>query len=108
MQQNIDVDETSGKLSWRINLKAIHDNFFNLIGFVKISDYDSKNFYKNPILVLIGQNSLSYGTDPFNLIFPDFDGIRDVKYIKDAKHWIHVDNPKDFLESISEFINHNY
>ena len=90
---------------WKINIKSISKNYLNLLRGPFISENNQK--FGNPVLVIFGEKSLSLENEDFkcfNKIFKNFTFEKNVQIIKDAKHWVHYDNPQDFLVSLSNFL----
>jgi esterase len=93
--------ETDTRLGWRFNLEAIAQNDNETgkeIAFPRI--YTNKDF---PVLFMRGEKS-SYVKDSdipvIRSIFPD----ALFETVPSAGHWLHADNPKQFLEIVLNFI----
>lgn len=86
------------QLAWRFNLQVISKNI----------DETGKEILSSPplqlpTLFLRGEKS-NYITDAdFTTIKNDFP-LAKILTIKNAGHWIHADNPKEFLQSVMEFV----
>ena len=86
-----------GQLAWRMNLKVIEQNIYEIL---KKIDID-KNFTKT--LFLRGGLS-NY------ILKQDFDDLKnkfpngDIKTIENVGHWLHAENPLKFYQLVKEFI----
>ncbi|KAL6436336.1 hypothetical protein ACFW04_004700 [Cataglyphis niger] len=97
------VEVDSGKYKWRVNLPVLEQAFSSHIAvFPKI---DSK-IYANPTLFIGGANS-DYirieDHDAIKKLFP----LAEFHYIDGADHWVHADKPIEFVELLTNFINHS-
>lgn len=91
--------QVDGKLKWRVNLDAIINNYQDLASFPK---FDTK--YKGPTLFVGGEISpyISPSTTPDIMnLFPN----AVIQHIPKAGHWVHSDNPYQFLECVLRFLN---
>lgn len=104
MKYNVEEDPVTNKLSWKINLNAIHNNFFEIIDFKFDSKRVSKK-YENKLLCLLGEKSLGpIDHSSYLTIFPNFRE-ENIVVISNANHWVHFDNPEETLQAIKNFIN---
>lgn len=88
-----------GQLDFRFNLKFLTNNIEE-IG--KSLPFD-KVFYKE-VLFLKGQNSsyiLDNDVEDIKKQFP----LMQLETISNAGHWLHAENPKEFLEKVGVFLN---
>jgi len=98
MMKNVKRDK-SGKLSWKINIKAIADNLSDLLYEFDVNVRE----ILAPILFVKGEKS-NYITEK------DISDIqqkkRDVKFviIKGASHWLHAEKPLEFINSVKSFL----
>lgn len=91
--------QVDGKLKWRVNLDAIINNYQDLASFPK---FDTK--YEGPTLFVGGEKSeyISPSTKPDIMnLFPN----AFIVHIPRAGHWVHSDNPFEFLECVIGFLN---
>jgi pimeloyl-ACP methyl ester carboxylesterase len=99
MMKNLKSDK-NGKLEWKINISAIADNLQDLLN---VFNADLTKI-KCPTLFVKGDNS-SY------LLKSDFEEIRikiansSLAVIPNSSHWVHVDNPDNFLAIVNNFIS---
>ncbi|XP_032072342.1 protein ABHD11 isoform X1 [Thamnophis elegans] len=83
---------------WRVNLEAISQHLNDLMSFP-----DSQTSYLGPALFLGGSKSgyISSNNYPeIKRLFPD----AEVQHIPDAGHWVHADQPQEFITAICDFI----
>lgn len=96
--KNITRDKNSNAFIWKLNLKAIKNNYEKLIEPVE-SDYQ----FNGETLFIKGENSnyLSEGDLPeIKNLFP----LAELTTIKDAGHWIHAEQEQRLLYKIDEFL----
>nr|XP_022340961.1 protein ABHD11-like isoform X1 [Crassostrea virginica] len=87
-----------GKLKWRVNLDAIINDYQELASFPQ---FDTK--YEGPTLFVGGERSqyISPSTTPDIMnLFPN----AVIEHIPQAGHWVHSDNPSQFLECVLKFL----
>lgn len=87
-----------GKLAWRMNLSSITKNIHEVLKEITI-----KNNHL-PTLFLRGELSSYIVEGDYPELLKKFPN-SEIKTIKDAGHWLHAENPKDFLEEVVNFIN---
>ena len=88
-----------GQLALRINLKALKENIEEIGEALPI---DSK--FEGNTLFLRGDNSDYIPIKDETLIMEKFPKAI-IKTIKNAGHWLHAENPKEFYETVVHFIN---
>jgi len=89
-----------GRLRWRINLQALHDNMDDLTGYP--DDLDGLS-YDGPTLFLAGADShyLEIGHLPrIRALFP----AAEIDAIAGAGHWVHAEQPQAFLARVQAFL----
>ena len=86
------------KLALRMNIDILKDKIS------EVSDFDdiTKN-YKGHSFFLFGENSEYYHKNDDFIIKKNFPNSK-ISIIRDASHWIHVENPKDFFNEIKSWI----
>jgi len=87
------------KLAWRFNLKAINDNI-EMIG----KKLENIIPFNKPTLFLIGEKSnyiLESDYPQIKEIFPQ----AVIKTINNSGHWVHAENPNQFLNFIQDFLD---
>lgn len=93
IMKNLTRDE-GGHLEWKCNFEALITHYRVLMDFPTLDkQFPKKTFF------LKGENSNYINQDNWgscDRYFPD----NIIIEIKNATHWIHADNPKDFLENV--------
>jgi len=86
------------KLALRLNIDILKDKLS------EVSDFDdiTKN-YKGHSFFLFGENSEYYHKNDDFIIKKNFPNSK-ISIIRDASHWIHVENPKDFFNEIKSWV----
>jgi pimeloyl-ACP methyl ester carboxylesterase len=90
-----------GRLRWRINLEALHDNMDDLVSF---PDHLDDLSYDGPSLFLAGADSqyLQLAHLPrIRALFP----ASEIDAIAAAGHWVHADQPEAFLARVQAFLS---
>ncbi|KGO79568.1 alpha/beta hydrolase [Flavobacterium beibuense F44-8] len=87
-----------GHLDFRFNLKVLTDKIEN-IG----AALPEGSVYDGPVLFLRGDRSNYIKDEDFEMIHNHFPKAI-IKDIKNAGHWLHAENPKDFLTETLEFL----
>lgn len=83
---------------WRINLDFFQKNAPAIIDFPNSDVYFP---FEKPTLFLAGQNSKYIPSGSTQLLFPR----AHIVTISNAEHWIHVQNPDDFLTAVRDFLS---
>lgn len=97
LAKNIDRN-SEGSFSVKSNIKAIKKAYNEII-----SELVFTSIYHQPTLFLLGENSryLKEEDKPYILTyFPSSEFV----YVSNAGHWVHADNPKDFLDKLMNFL----
>ena len=89
-----------GRLRWRINLEALHDNMDDLVSFPDQLDDLS---YDGPTLFLAGADSLYLQLAHLPRIRSLFPA-SEIDAIAAAGHWVHADQPEAFLARVRAFL----
>lgn len=89
----------NNKLQFRFNLKAISNNYFNLIN---KSYFDG--FFLKPILFIYGEYSNYVLEEDKNMLFHQFKNIK-FQMISNSHHWVHIDNPMEFIQKVIFFLD---
>ena len=90
-----------GRLRWRINLEALHDNMDDLVSF---PDHLDDLSYDGPSLFLAGADSLYLQLahlPRIRALFP----ASEIDAIAAAGHWVHADQPEAFLARVRAFLS---
>ena len=89
----------NGEFALKINLEAIENNYEEIIGEVIFNKP-----LNTPTLFIKGQNS-NYITENDKILIPqNFTKVSFIT-ISNAGHWVHAENPEDFLMAINEFLS---
>ena len=97
--QNLEL--VDGKYKWSINLKAIKKSLNDLRNFPSIKNI--KKFNKE-VLCIYGGKSNYVKVEHFEIFKQYFSNII-FHEIKNADHFLHVDNPIEFYETSNKFLN---
>jgi pimeloyl-ACP methyl ester carboxylesterase len=96
------IDETHYKM--RLDLETILKNYFILVG--NISFKDSYQRFKGKVRIICGKDSNGVQPDFFSSFDSVFEDTQDIiEFIPNSKHWVHLDQPDLFRQSVCEFIN---
>ena len=90
--------EKPGQLAFRFNLKVLTETI-EYIG----AELPEGTVYNGPVLFLRGDKSDYIKDEDFEMIHSHFPKAA-IKDIKDSGHWLHADNPNDFLAETLEFL----
>ena len=58
---------------------------------------------KNNTLFLLGENSNYFNVEDENNLSDEFENYS-IKKIQNSGHWVHAENPKDFITSVLDFL----
>jgi len=97
--QNLEL--VDGKYKWSINLKAIKKSLNDLRKFPNIKNI---NKFEKKVLCIYGGKSNYVKQEHFN-IFKNFFSNIFFHEIKDADHFLHIQNPQEFFEASNKFLN---
>jgi esterase len=96
--KNLARDE-NGRLRWKVHLEAIYRNYDKLArGLAPERSFDK------PTLFIRGGRSNYIEDDDALLIRQIFPGA-EIATLPDAGHWIHVDAPEEFFQTVLNFLN---
>ncbi|MBP9848477.1 MAG: alpha/beta fold hydrolase [Flavobacterium sp.] len=90
--------ETSEQLAFRFNLKVFNEKI-ETVG----TALPFENTFSKDTLFLRGVKSDYILDSDFETIYHHFPSAS-IKTIKNAGHWLHAENPKDFLSTVLDFI----
>lgn len=93
------IQETKNELTWKVNLESIASNFLEIQTFVK-----SENTFQNDTLFIRGNNSPLCSDAHEPTIKKYFPKSKIVSF-ENCGHWVHVEQPKRFIEETCNFIN---
>ena len=89
--------QIDGSFHWKMNLPVLIDQYNEIL------DFPSKGLFDGPTLFLKGEKSdYILPSDEENLftLFPK----AKIVSIKDADHWVHAENPVDFISETFNFL----
>lgn len=90
--------KTKEQLGWKFNLDVISAQIDN-IGEALENDV----YFTNPTLFIRGENSNYITDDDIDLIEQIFP-MAQYQTVSDAGHWLHAENPSEFLEKVLTFL----
>ena len=92
------LKRTTDGFKWTPNIMLLHR---------KLSDISSKinlrRKVKNNTLFLLGENSNYFNVEDENNLSDEFENYS-IKKIQNSGHWVHAENPKDFITSVLDFL----
>ena len=92
------LKRTADGFNWTPNIVLLHR---------KLSDISSKinlrRKVKNNTLFLLGENSNYFNVEDENNLSDEFENYS-IKKIQNSGHWVHAENPKDFITSVLDFL----
>ena len=97
--QNLEL--VDGKYKWSINLKAIKKSLNDLRKFPTINKI---NRFDKEVLCIYGGKS-NYVKEEYFKIFKKFFSNIFFHEIRDADHFLHIENPIEFYEASNKFLN---
>ena len=86
-----------GSFGWKINLPVLIDQYKDML------DFPSKGLFEGPTLFLKGEKSDYILPSDKPIIHQYFPKAKIVS-IKNAGHWVHAENPVDFISETSIFL----
>lgn len=82
---------------WRFNVKTLHKAYNAIMGFP-----ETNRIFKKPSLFLKGEKSDYITAENYRQIAHYFPN-NEITEIANAGHWLHADNPADFIEAVIAF-----
>ena len=86
-----------GSFGWKMNLPVLIDQYKEMI------DFPSKGLFDGPTLFLKGEKS-DYILPSDEAIIQHYFPKAKIVSIKNAGHWVHAENPTDFISETSNFL----
>ncbi|XP_054857599.1 protein ABHD11-like [Eublepharis macularius] len=89
---------SEGKFMWRVNLEAVSNHLNEILSFP-----DFQKPYSGPALFLGGSKSEYISSNDYpeiERLFPE----AEIQYVPDAGHWVHADQPQQFLTAVCNFL----
>lgn len=98
--------EKDNTFSWSLNIEALKNNLNDILkGFDKEEIQNGLNIIGFPVLFIKGELS-NYITETdyptIRKVFP----YAEIETIKDAGHWVHAEQPEEFIKTIKNFIEY--
>ncbi|XP_076779259.1 sn-1-specific diacylglycerol lipase ABHD11 isoform X1 [Arvicanthis niloticus] len=90
--------EVDGRFSWRVNLDALAQQLDRILTFPQ-----QLESYSRPTLFVLGGNSTYVQPSHYpeiRRLFPQ----AQIQTVPNAGHWVHNDNPKDFMDAVTSFL----
>ncbi|XP_078278303.1 sn-1-specific diacylglycerol lipase ABHD11 isoform X2 [Rhinoraja longicauda] len=90
--------ERNGRYVWRVNLEAVTNNIEHLMGFPEFNTP-----FTAPTIFLGGANSPYISPKDYpeiKRLFPN----SIIQHVPEAGHWVHAENPHDFINAICAFL----
>ncbi len=101
------IVRTGEKYSWRLNIKTLYDQLYEIMDGLDVEKYISgKRKINFPTLFIKGEKSNYISNNDFNVIYTIFPGA-EIITIPDAGHWLHAEKPELFLKTVQEFLAAN-
>lgn len=94
--KNITPTDSGYKL--KLNIPTIKSAYEEIIG-----EFEIHRSYQGPVLVVKGENSGYIKLDDAEKLYSLYPNC-DIEVVKNAGHWVHADNPADFIKLISDFV----
>ncbi|KAJ6655796.1 hypothetical protein lerEdw1_004849 [Lerista edwardsae] len=108
---------------WRVNLKAISQHLCELMGFPDFqASYTGPTLFLGGLKVCLHQAMASAGQSSSSMLFsspcplpcssddyPEIERLfpeAEIQYIASAGHWVHADQPEQFITAICNFLEH--
>ena len=86
------------KLDWRFNLDVLHSKYTEFV-----SNAIKYGVFDGPVLFVAGKNSNYILPQDEFLLSQQFPHYR-IATIDNAGHWVHAENPKDFHQTVQDFL----
>lgn len=96
--KNIYIQD-DGKYAYRFNLKTLAEWYDRMVG-ENLTD----GIFEKPTLFIRGEKSNYIMDEDFPLIKKHFP-LAEFETVKNAGHWLHAENPKEFFEKVVTFLN---
>jgi pimeloyl-ACP methyl ester carboxylesterase len=93
------LKRTSDGFMWSPNVNLLYNSLFDISSKIKLSKKVKKR-----TLFLLGEKSNYFNDTDKNNLKEEFENYS-IKKIKNAGHWVHAENPKDFINSVDEFLS---
>jgi esterase len=98
LMKNLFRDD-SGRFHWKMNLEVIEKNYAQIN-----EELPHDHQFDKPTLFLCGENSDYIRMEDMPVIYKLFPKAK-LAIIKNAGHWVHVDAPKEFADTVLDFLS---
>lgn len=88
----------NNRFVWRFNVDVLHKQYKEIMGFPP-----SENVFTQPTLFLKGENSDYITAENYPQIAHYFPN-NEITEIAHAGHWVHAENPADFIKEVESFL----
>jgi len=96
--------EKDNTFSWSLNIEALKLNLSDILkGFSKEEIQSGLNIIGFPVLFIKGELS-DYITENDSLTIRRVFPYAEIQEIKNAGHWVHAEQPEEFLKMVTQFI----
>ena len=96
--KNMHINKDSQKYEWKMNLKVIHESYAHILDSDKL-----ENQFNQPTLFVKGADSDYIKREEWDQYIQNFPNAQ-LQSIPQAGHWVHADQPKEFLEILNNFL----
>jgi pimeloyl-ACP methyl ester carboxylesterase len=98
MMKNIRRNEISLTFEWKFNLSVLSRDYLYLIQRLPSQGFNGHTLF-------IGGEESKYITKETSLYLFDLYPTAVLEYVANAGHWVHADNPSEFYDKVTSFIN---
>lgn len=92
------ITPTDSGYRLKLNVSAIKMGYEEIIG-----PFELHRSFEGPVLIIKGENSGYIKLDDAEKFYSVYPGCQ-IETIKNAGHWVHADNPDDFIKVATDFI----
>ncbi len=98
MMKNIRRNESTLTFEWKFNLSVLSRDYLYLIQRLPSQGFNGRTLF-------IGGEESKYITKETSLYLFDLYPKAILEYVSNAGHWVHADNPSEFYDKVTSFIN---
>ena len=92
------LKRTADGFKWNPNIMLLHRTLSDISSKINL-----RRKVKNNTLFLLGENSNYFNVEDENNLSDEFENYS-IKKIQNSGHWVHAENPKDFITSVLDFL----
>jgi len=96
--KNLHINKTTKQYEWKMNLPVIHKAYHHILGKSNLAEP-----YEEATLFVKGANSSYILPEEFESYLEYFPNA-ELAIIENAGHWVHAEQPKEFLSVLSNFL----